>query len=619
MSSYAPTPVAITSLAFAFAIAPAFAQSPIDSAAAVFVTATRAAQDSGDVLADYTLIDAEEIARSSHQSVIDLLQRQRGIEVVRNGGAGSAATVSIRGANANQSIVLVDGVRIGSSTQGTANWSALPLASIDHIEIIYGPLSTMYGADALGGVVQIFTRRGAGPARVAAFVGAGADATRTVESSVSGGAGSLNYAIAAAYTEAEGFSSTTPKSSSYNADDDGYAKQSASARLAYTLAPGHEVGASALHSRLDGQYDAGASSYDARVMQRLDNLALFANNRIAPTWNSHVQLTRAADKSGTDSSAAASGKSQINTVQQGLSWQNDLSFGVDMLQLLLERRVEKVLSSSTPALTGERATNSVAASYQLKRGAHLATISARNDKSTVYGEQATGALAYGYRISRSLRASASAGTSFRAPTFNELYFPNFGVATNKPEHGRNAELALAFDNGVAQLGATVYRNRVSDLLVTATPCPFSPKTYTSGCAYNVDRALLEGVSLNGRTQWSAFSLSTSLDWQDPRDDTTGKALNRRAKRHATVKLDYVTGPLTLGADMQASSARFDDAANRNTLGGYTLFNLYGAWRFAPDWSAQLRVDNVGDKRYELARNYATAGARVFAGLRYAMP
>jgi vitamin B12 transporter len=583
----------------------------------VVVTAARSAQNAADVLADYTLISADDIAQSNQHSVIDLLQAQRGIEVVRNGGPGTSASMFIRGADSKQNIVLVDGVRIGSSTLGTANWSALPLANIDHIEIIYGPLSTMYGADAIGGVVQIFTKRGAGSPSVSAFAGFGSDAARTFNAAVSGKADRLSYAFAAGRDRAAGFSATNPGNFSYNPDNDGYTRDSASGQLVFDVAKGHEVGALFLHSFLDAQFDSGPT-YNARTRQTLDNVALFANDRITEQWSSHFQLNRAADKSGSDSSAAASGQSQINTVQTGASWQHDITFGADVLQLLAERRVEQVVSSSTPVLSGERSTNSVAASYQLKRGAYLASVSARDDDSTQYGSKVTGAVAAGYRISPALRLSASAGTSFRAPTFNELYYPGFGIPSNKPERGRNAEAGIHFDNGSVQLSAVYFDNRVSDLLVTAAVCPVQAATHPFGCSYNIDKGTLSGTSIAAGTQWNRFALSASLDWQDPRDDTTGKLLARRARQHARAGVEYGAGRFKGGVELIASGKRFDDAANRNVLGGYGLLNLNARYEFARDWSALMRVDNVNNKHYELARTYATAGIKFFAGVRYGL-
>jgi vitamin B12 transporter len=379
-----------------------------------------------------------------------------------------------------------------------------------------------------------------------------------------------------------------------------------------------QIGLQYLHSRLEAQYDSGASAFDTRTSQDLDNIALFAHTRFTPNWRVQGQIAQADDKSVSISSAAASGTSVIETRQTQFSVQSDLTIGPDLLQVLLERREEEVLSGSTAALNTTRATNAIGTSYSMKRGAHLATASVRRDDSTQYGGKTTGGLGYGYRFNKGLRASVTAGTSFRAPTFNELYFPGFGVATNKPEHGRNVEGGLYWNDSVSEASITYFHNRLTDLLVTAAVCPVEAATHTFGCAYNVDRATLSGVTIGGRTRLYAVDLRGSLDFQDPRDDTTGKQLVRRAKRHASFSAETVLGAWTAGAGLQVSSRRYDDLANRNTLGGYALVNLFAQYQLARDWSILARWNNVADKQYELARNYGTAGSQVFVGARYGM-
>ena len=587
--------------------------------AEVLVTANRSSQPVPDVLSDHVVIGSEDIARSGARSVTDLLQLQRGIEVARNGGPGATSSVYIRGADNRQNVVLVDGVRIGSSTTGGASWSALPLADIERIEIVYGPLATMYGADALGGVVQIFTRRGAGAPRVTAAARVGSEGLREGEAAVSGSTGGANpasYAIAASRTREDGFSATKPGAFSFNPDRDGYDKESASGQFALQLARGHEVGALFLHSRLDADYDAGAGDYPARSVQQLDNVALFSRHQLSAAWQLALQASEASDKSQDDSSMAAAGHNRIETRQHALSIQSDIAIGDDLLQLVLERRAEEVISNSSGALNRRRDTDSGAASYSLRAGAHLASISARVDDSSQYGSNSTWGLGYGYRLTRALRLNASTGTSFRAPTFNELYYPGYGVEANRPEQGRNVEAGALFSDGGNEASIAWYRNKVRDLLVSTSRCPVEVSTHPYGCAYNVNRAVLGGISIGARTRLAGVDLNAALDFQDPHDDTTGKQLARRSQKHAKFGAEYTAGAATFGAELLASGARFDDAANRNALGGYGLVNLFAGYRFTPEWSAMLRWNNVADKRYELARYYAAPGSNWFAGLRY---
>ncbi|PHV26072.1 TonB-dependent vitamin B12 receptor [Janthinobacterium sp. BJB426] len=610
---------ALTSLALAIAAPAAFAQATPDTFDPIVVTANRYPQHLSEVLSDTQTISSEDIARSGAGTLIDLLQKQRGIEVNRYGGPGTDSSVFIRGANGNQNIVLVDGVRIGSATSGTASWSALPLSSIDHVEIVYGPLSTMYGADAVGGVIQIFTKKGDGATRFSAFAGYGRDNTRQLEASVAGSTGgnnSFSYALTAGKEKSDGYSATKPGNFSYNGDKDGYDKESVSGQFGYQMAKGHDVGLVFLNSKLDAQYDAGLN-FDARNDKKQESISVFTKNQFLPNWTSELRYAESKDKLTAVSAAGTSGRSQFDTKQTDISWQNDILIGRDTLQLLGEYRDEDVVSS-LEGLSGGRNTKSFAASYNLVRGAHLASISGRRDDSSVYGTHNTGSVAYGYRFSNALRASASYGTSFRAPSFNDLYYPGFGIPTNKPEKGRNAEIGLHYNDGQSQLSAIYYHNKITDMINYVAACPVIGWKPGYGCSTNVDKALLEGVTLAGAHKFGAFNVSGNIDLQDPRNESIDKQLALRAKKHANFAVDYTTGPLTAGTEWQLSGKRFADLANTSTLGGYGLLNLYTTYQFARDWSVLARWNNITNKDYELSRFYATPRSNLFVGVRYGM-
>jgi len=310
-------PVACKPLAIAIAVCAAFS-SPVLAQTAqsadlepVVVTATRTPQIAKEVLADNVTISAEEIAQSGQTSLVELLQRKRGIEITRNGGPGTNSSVFIRGTDTKQSIVLVDGVRVGSSTTGGATWAAIPLSQIDHIEIVYGPLSSLYGADAVGGVVQIFTKKGEGPATPSISVSAGSYATRNIEAGVSGSSGAFRYAFRAAHEESDGFSATRPGASGYNPDKDGYKNDGASGQFSFNLAKDQEVGITFLNSYLDSQFDA-SRNFDDRTKQHLETVAVYSRNRFAPNWTSEIQIGQSKDLSD---SYTAFGKTSFNTTQ----------------------------------------------------------------------------------------------------------------------------------------------------------------------------------------------------------------------------------------------------------------------------------------------------------------
>ncbi len=610
------TPIALAAaLAAAFPVSSAIAAAnPVPEAAAVVVTAARQAQAPADVLADINVISAEDIANSGAVSVADLLQQQRGIEIARNGGAGSNTSVFIRGSNSVQNVVLVDGVRVGSSTTGGASWATLPLDQIDHIEIVYGPLSSMYGADAVGGVIQIFTKKQKGAVRSVVSAGIGSYGTRELNGGVSGSVNKeLSFSMKAAHQEAEGFSVTRPGAGpySYNADKDGYKLDSFSASANYEFSKQAEVGAQFMTSRLNAQFDSGPS-YDDRNVQNQEMISVFGKMRVNDIWNTHLQLSQSRDQTYTD---ASYGKSQIDTRQDFITLQNQFQFGKDSAQLIAERREENVITT-TKAINGKRRTDSLAGSYLWKQDAHLASAAVRYDRSSVYGNNTTGNLAYGYRFAEGLRLNASLGTSFRAPTFNELYYPGYGIATNRPEKSKNAEIGAVYQRGDLELSAVYFRNRATDLLVTAKVCPVDPVTNKYGCAYNVNQATIAGLTLSGATKFGQLGIKASADFQDPKDDTTGLQLARRAKRHGTLSADWTEGNWKAGVETVFSGRRYDDVANKNALGGYSLLNLYTSVQLNKDTRVLARWNNALNKDYETAKNYNVTGSSLFIGVQY---
>ncbi|MBV8634535.1 MAG: TonB-dependent receptor, partial [Burkholderiaceae bacterium] len=451
-----------------------FAQQAASGSQSVLVTASRFAQTSADVLTDNTLITSDDIRVSGATNLVDLLQQKRGLEIVTNGGPGTTSSVFLRGASSEQTVVMVDGVRVGSSTVGGATWENIPLSQIDHVEIVYGPLSSLYGADAVGGVVQVFTKKGDGAFSPYIAVGYGSYDTRTIEGSISGSGGDqnrLHYALDVARDESHGFPATKPYApfGIYGGGiNDGYDKESASGQISFDLAKGHELGLAFVQSENKAQFDDGLN-YNDYNFERLNTLRVFANDQFAPNWASHLQLSQSMDYllSTNGPNWLAYGETPTNryqTTQTNFSWQNDILFGGNTLQLLAERREEKI-DTDTGGLEGKRDTNSFAVAYQWKTEKQLAVLSLRDDDSNQYGSQTTGSIAYGYRLTPTWRVNASYGTSFRAPTFDELYYPNYGNPYLKPEHGRNAEIGVVYDDGTSHISAALYHNRVTDLIV----------------------------------------------------------------------------------------------------------------------------------------------------------
>jgi vitamin B12 transporter len=571
------------------------------------VTATRALQPTADLLADVTVIGRDEIARSPAQSLAELLQRQPGAEIVQNGGPGSVSGVFLRGANTTQTLVLVDGIRLTSSTTGATALEAIPLDQIERIEVLRGPASSLYGADAIGGVIQVFTRRGTGDDLSGNFAaGYGTYSTRTVTGGVSGSVGPLRLSVQGGGAKSVGFNAiVNPANFSYNDDLDGYSNANVSVYATLPWADGQQLTAQYLHNRLNNQFDGGPG-FDDRTITTIDTWQVASRNQLAPFW---VSLLSAGEGVDDSVSETGFGNFPFKTKQLQYLWQNDFTLPLGLLTAGLERREERVTTTDDFAVTS-RNTNSVFGIYRLQYGGSSLQANVRRDDSSQYGGKTTGAIAYGYQFAPSFRMTAGYSTGFRPPTFNDLYFPDFSNPSLQPESSRNVEVGAylygSTSEGTWEFRAIGYRNRVSQQIVLDSN--FIPQ--------NIQRALLEGVTLGVNAQYGNTTITASLDLGSPEDSVTGKLLPRRAREHGALTLLQTIGPVRVGAEVIASSFRYDDAANTRRLAGYGILNLTVEWDVAKGWTLFVRGNNVFDQDYQLAADFSTGGATVFGGIRW---
>jgi vitamin B12 transporter len=572
----------------------------------MIVTASRTPTPLTDLIADVTWIGPEEIARAGAQSLAELLQRQPGVEIVVNGPPSSTSGVFLRGANTNQTLVLIDGLRVGSSSSGTAPLEAIPLELIDHIEILRGPAASLYGADAIGGVIQVFTRSAGTAFAANATAGYGGYETSLFSGGASAATGPWRFVAQASHRQSAGFNAIwNPANFGYNPDRDGYTDNSANASVSYNFAPEQQLSAQYLKSKLNAQFDVGPD-FDARTFTTLETWAVASRNRLASFWTSTLEAGASRDDS---ISQTGFPPSRFNTLQRQYQWQNDFTLPLGALSVAGVRREERLDTDAGFAVTS-RNTNAVVGVYSLRDGPHALQANLRHDQSSQFGGETSGAVAYAYSLMPGLRASASYGTGFKAPTFNDLYYPGFSNPNLQPEKARNWEAALRYSKRELNAGIVVYRNRVRDLIVFECDANFN-------CApQNVANATLEGVTLDFQGVFAATGVKASLDFARPIDDATGNLLPRRARRYGALEVTQSFGPLQLGAQLSASSARYDDAANARRMGGYTVVNFTAEYALAPRWTLFALLNNAFDKRYELAADYNTARTNVFGGLRF---
>jgi len=594
--------------------ATAFAQVPLSDAMVIaqnlrapsmsetVVAASRTPQPLADLVADISIVDRETIESSGATGLADLLARLPGVEFVRNGGPGSSTSLYLRGAETRFTAVYIDGVRLDSQSTGGAPWESIPLGLIDRIEVLRGPAGAVYGSDAIGGVVQIFTKRGESGFAPYVGLGMGTHQTRKLEAGFSGASGTVDYALGLAREDSKGFNARPI--AAQNPDRDGYRSTAAHARVGLQVNAVHRLEGTLLANDTDSGYDNGLGK-DDRSLHTMHALGLNWLAQWSGAYKTRLSVTDSRDQYETRPSPYLS-----DTRLRGYLFQNEWRLGAHLLSAALERREDRLENAP---IDRKRSQDALALGYGFNAQGHTVQLNVRHDSDSEFGDKQTGSLAYGYAITPQWRATASVGTAFRAPTLYHR-FSEYGLANLRPESSRNAELALRYAQGASSVSATLFRNRLHDLISFAGPgtcaSPF-------GCYANTARAEYKGVTFAGSHRLGDVQLHGSLDLQRPRDLDTGRQLARRARHHATLGADTRLDGWTVGAEVQTSGRRFDNAANTVVLGSYTLVNLYASTRLARDYTVLARIDNATDKDYQLARNYATAGRSFYVGVKWA--
>ncbi|MGB3072005.1 MAG: TonB-dependent receptor [Ottowia sp.] len=585
----------------------AHAQTPAQTASAsavslseTVVTAARVEQPLTDVLADVTLIDEKEIQRSGATSVSDLLARQAGLEISRNGGPGTTSSIYLRGAENRFTAVYIDGIRVDTQSTGGPPWEAISLSQIERIEIVRGAAAAVYGSDAVAGVIQIFTRKGRGPFTPYVGVGVGNHGRKTAEAGFSGKNDAIDYSLGVTRDTSDGFDSR-PGS---NPDKDGYRNTSANARLGWQINQAHRLELTGTYTDMDAQYDGFTADLDDHGLNRLATGGLTWSAQWTQNYSTRLSVSESRQRYETKPSPYSS-----ETTLRNYLFQNEWRSGGHLVTAALERLEDRLANAD---INRSRHKNGIALGYGYTGGPHTVQLNVRHDDDSEFGGQTTGSASYGYSFAPGWRVTAGAGTSFRVPTLYQR-FSQYGQPALQPEKGRSFELGLRWAEGTSSFGVTAYRNRVRNLITfgAAGPCGDA-----YGCYENTGRAEYQGLTITGAHKLAGVNLSGSLDLQDPRDLNTDKRLARRAQTLLKLAADTDVAGWTLGTELLASSKRYDDAANRNVLGGYGLVNLYVSKVIAREWTLLARINNVADKDYQVARGYATPGREFYVGLKW---
>ena len=561
----------------------------------VVVTANRTEQREADVPARVSVITRERIEASQAPDLAELLRLEAGIDIARPGGPGGQTSVFLRGTNSNHVLVLIDGVRVAASGTGAFTWEILDPALIERIEIVRGPRAARWGSDAIGGVIQIFTRRAEGASARVAY---GTDDDRSASVSLGGGQGGHSLDLTAAWRDVDGFSAQNENGFAFDPDDDGFENAS------IAFGGRHSVGAGRLDWR--GRYASGETEFDQGVTD-FDNgsLRVDYSRPAAHGWAVRLGAGLLSDELRTETGF---GRSGFETRRLQLDAQAERDFGATTWRVGADAWQED--GESDGQWNEDRTNLGVYTGLDGGRGALHWEAAVRADRDSEFGTELTGSAALGVRFGEAWRAFGSIGRAFRAPTFCQLYSPGFGglFAGNPeldPERAWSAEFGLDWRPTDRQaLTLSVYENRIDDLI------DFSGVDFR---AININEARIRGVELTHRYTGDRWYSDASATWQDPEDRAADRDLLRRAEARYTWSGGWrFDGGHRFGAELFHVGERLDVGAV--SLDSYTLVNLRVAIALGTDWTAEVRVDNLADEDYEPLAGFNAPDRRMFVAL-----
>ncbi len=586
---------------------------------AVVVTASRVEESVNDTLWSTTVFTREEIESLQPASVQDLLSSVAGIDVGNNGGLGKLSSIFIRGAESDHTLVLVDGVRVASATAGTAAIELLPVEEIDRIEIVRGPRSTLYGTDAIGGVIQIFTRKQPrdGGVSFGAEVGGGSHDARSLGANLAAHGDRAWVSLGADYYDTDGFNSCDGAAASVPAacfvdepDADGFRNRSGSLAAGYALNDNWNAQLTSLIA--DGRAEYDGSIFGGNLTEFTQKvLSLSVDGALGAGWHTRIAVGRSEDdqdyffRDGTGTTATGS----IDTNRNTASVQVDGKLSERWRLIAGIERQRDEIESDTPYDEDSRNTTGVFGELHGSLGAWSTLAGVRYEDNEQFGDHVVGNLGVGRVLADGLKLTASWGTAFHAPTFNELYYPGFSNPDLKPEESRSFELGLKGRVAPVRLdwSLSVFQTDIDQLI-----------GFDSGFAIvNINESRIRGAELSGdwrNDQWRARGQITRLD---PVNRSGGDTLlPRRSKESASLELHHLWPTLSVGALVRYQGKRFDDLANTRPLGGYATVDLMATQSIGKAFEIQAKVANLFDRDYQTAAFYLQDDRNYSVTLRY---
>ncbi|VVO19971.1 TonB-dependent receptor domain-containing protein [Pseudomonas fluorescens] len=566
----------------------------------VLISANRQVEARNDSSAANTVFTREDIDRLQPSSVTELLSRVPGVQVAQAGGRGSLPGIFIRGTKSAQSLVLVDGQRIGNSTSGDSNLQHLNIDQIERVEVLRGSRSVIYGSDAIGGVIQIFTRRGAEQGlQPRMHVGFGSNQTWERSLGLSGGDEKTRFNLGASLDETAGIN-RTHESFPSDGDHDAYRNKSLSLSLSHAFNDDLEAGLNLLDNRGKSEFDSPFGRFDMNtfesVQQQLysdftvSSVSTYVDARLNDRWKSRLELGHSENREKTIDTLSDE-RSVFNTYRDSLNWQNDLTLDDRNSLILGADWYEDWINSSTHFDEDSRWNRAAFIQHRFQAESFSTEVGLRRDQNQQFGSQNSWSGTFTLPLNPDNDVLLTYSEGFRAPTFNDLYYPDFSNPDLKPETSKSYELQWRSQlSDTSRLEASLYRTDLEDAII------FGQNSRPE----NVASARINGFEAALKQELFGWQSNLGLAIIDPRDRDTGHTLSRRARRTLSLDLDRQFDRLGVGASWQAVSSSYDDEDNQEPLGGYALFGLRSSWAVNREIRLELKVDNLLDKAYSRA-------------------
>ena len=594
----------------------------------ITVTATRTPTAVNNTIAQTRVIDSEELKRYQGQTVLDVIKNQAGINVINSGGMGSTSNFYMRGFDSKQVLVLIDGVRYGSISTGQPSVSLLPADQIDRIEVVYGASgSSIYGADAMGGIIQIFTKDGSDITGATGSItaGIGSNSHYNLGATAQYGNDTSSLSLGVSRTETDGFNAIKNTNSyDFYPDNDGFESTNASLAIKHNISSDLSAGITALYSDSTTDIDSAGNAFPNAYADQKNGSVNGHLNYQTELTSTTLSYGQTFDKTTTHDSNSIDYKlgSKFDTTQKQARLETRVNaqpgtaiVGVEWLSQELD--ASDVLDFSnypqppmvTPYKPSDRKVKSAFMGYQLTDAYYDLQANYRIDDYSKYGNKHTYNLGFAIKPAKGFRVGANHATGFRAPTFNDLYWPGASSPDLRPETTETTELFFEFTNNLQATRLTGYYTDAEDLI-------------TGG--RNIGKAKIKGVSLTSDWIYDSFLFGLGYDYLKAEDDTKGSntygnQLDHRPENSALLYVGYQQPSFDVRLEAKYNDERNSDGA-KVKLDDYTLLNLAGNYHFTPNLSAGLRVDNITDEDYTLSNQfgneYATDGTNYFGSLTY---